>query len=144
MSVTENAELHCPQCQSRLQSSVRSGSQIHVCPNEHGCWIHTKELEKGLRGTFLSRPSPSNNLKSPADPDVVMDVFFLEGIEIDVCPSTKGIWLDPHEILPVMRKNERFGVNRRDVDARRDDRGDTWFAVDAVVTVLEWISVFIW
>ena len=42
------------------------------------------------------------------------------GIEIDYCPSCRGVWLDRGELDKIIERNEQ-SVRPRDDDYRRDD-----------------------
>jgi Zn-finger nucleic acid-binding protein len=65
-----------------------------------------------------------------------MDVYTIEGIEIDVCPKTGGVWLDFDEIIPILQKNDRILLERRDRNSTNG--GFTW--LDFVATILSGIS----
>ncbi|MEX1254946.1 MAG: zf-TFIIB domain-containing protein [Dehalococcoidia bacterium] len=56
--------------------------------------------------------------------DVSMKEIDRRGVEVDICPECKGVWLDRGELdklLAAAPQYEREYAGRRDRDRRRDD-----------------------
>jgi Zn-finger nucleic acid-binding protein len=81
-------------------------------------------------------------MKCPLCPDSVLDVTFHAGIELDICPTCRGVWLDRGELdriaasaaagaprvdrpaTPQWSTNHGEDGSRWDDDDRDDDRDD--------------------
>ncbi len=63
-SVRELAKMRCPKCAERLTTRTHLEVVVDECPNGHGIWLDTAELEKlmsrggsGWLSRLLGRPS---------------------------------------------------------------------------------------
>jgi len=63
-SVRDLAKMRCPKCGDRLMTLTRLEVDLDECPNGHGVWLDTGELEKlsaregsGWLSRILGRPS---------------------------------------------------------------------------------------
>jgi Zn-finger nucleic acid-binding protein len=45
-----------------------------------------------------------------------------QGVEIDLCPNCRGVWLDRGELDKILERSETY--DRRPPEYRRDDRDD--------------------
>jgi Zn-finger nucleic acid-binding protein len=88
---------------------------IDVCPKCQGIWFDNEELEKVL-GTrkldsLLTKRTGTESrskLKCPRC-GVLMDLEYAEDVEIDVCPSCHGVWLDYGELERLKELTEAGG-----------------------------------
>ncbi|MBE6430050.1 MULTISPECIES: zf-TFIIB domain-containing protein [Campylobacter] len=67
-------------------------------------------------------------MRCPVCKDVDLVMSERSGVEIDYCPSCRGVWLDRGELDKIIersasnsRQNEYFG-NKREYEPRKDDR----------------------
>lgn len=58
-------------------------------------------------------------MKCPVD-DTVLELSERQGVEIDYCPSCRGVWLDRGELDKIL---DRAGGDRRGDDEEEDRRG---------------------
>lgn len=101
-------QLHCPACGSELVDDFVGFCTIDECRRCRGMW-----LDKGELDTLTSRPLPARFLKpqvpnaAPLRPEgtrpcphcaETMQVNRIKGVNIDVCPTCQGIWLDQGEL----------------------------------------------
>ena len=69
-------------------------------------------------------------MKCPVD-DTVLAISDRSGIEIDYCPTCRGVWLDRGELDKIIERSdddskpERRGYQADDDDRSRNDRYDT-------------------
>jgi len=116
------------------------------CPKDHGAWIEKKQLAP----TFTQQVSPKhvpgmatslNHRYSPAHPKTKLEIYYFDGIEIDVCPCSKGIWLDKEEILPVLlqltKNDEKYS------SLKVQDELSTWDWIEIVLNLTEVLFCFI-
>lgn len=67
-------------------------------------------------------------MRCPVCKDVDLVMSERSGVEIDYCPSCRGVWLDRGELDKIiersasnLRQNEYFG-SKREYESRKDDR----------------------
>lgn len=100
--------LHCPACGSELVDDFVGVCSIDECRRCRGMWLDKGELE-----ALTSRPLPARFLKphvpnaAPLRPEgtrpcphcaEIMQVNRIKGVNVDVCPTCQGIWLDQGEL----------------------------------------------
>jgi Zn-finger nucleic acid-binding protein len=56
--------------------------------------------------------------------DTVLDVTYHAGIELDICPKCRGVWLDRGELNKIVDELESRSSGAP--AARRDDRAGAW------------------
>jgi Zn-finger nucleic acid-binding protein len=63
-------------------------------------------------------------MKCPTDHTILM-LAVREGIEIDYCPTCRGVWLDRGELDKIIERSSTYDVTRAaSEDRRRDDDDD--------------------
>jgi PAS domain S-box-containing protein len=115
----EEKILQCPRCWVMLNKEevklLGPKVIIDVCPKCQGIWFDNEELEKVL-GTrkldsLLTKRTGTESrskLKCPRC-GVLMDLEYAEDVEIDVCPSCHGVWLDYGELERLKELTEAGG-----------------------------------
>jgi Zn-finger nucleic acid-binding protein len=59
-------------------------------------------------------------MKCPTDHTILM-LAVREGIEIDYCPTCRGVWLDRGELDKIIERSATYDITRSPQDARVDD-----------------------
>jgi len=65
-------------------------------------------------------------MKCPVD-SAELTISDRQGVEIDFCPTCRGVWLDRGELDKILERSSNFDDRRggrRDDDRRRDDDDD--------------------
>lgn len=137
-------KLPCPSCHNRrLQRIARNGIQVDVCPRCAGVWLDHYELDliskrydpSMLRdATFLNKYAEESTQGHKQCPVCKVDMPLYKitkpiPIEIDVCETCSGIWLDKGELDQAQILNEvPKALN----------------AIDAEPTKETWLLQFLW
>jgi Zn-finger nucleic acid-binding protein len=85
---------------------------IDVCPKCNGIWLDKGELNKILKDKKLSNYLTKHIGTKSTSPMVcprcgmTMDIERAEDIEVDVCLSCGGVWLDEGELEDLKEKTE--------------------------------------
>lgn len=61
-------------------------------------------------------------MKCPIDPTVDLVMTDRQGVEIDYCPTCRGVWLDRGELDKILERSAAAPTRRRDDDDDDDDR----------------------
>lgn len=110
--------MDCPRTGQPMEEVEINGVKVDISTGCGGIWFDNFELEKfdeknesaGEKLIAASKKYLDTNvdtsarLQSPKNPDVTMMRHFFsvrEKIEIDECPETGGIWLDPGELKKI-------------------------------------------
>ena len=107
--------VECPRCWVKADRVVRKGIEIDICPKCKGIWVDTKELKKLINNPELHKHltkyvgiESKSSLVCPRCGGL-MNLEYAENVEVDVCLSCKGIWLDKGEFEELKGKeNKRF------------------------------------
>ncbi len=114
--------LKCPACTADLTPSRcdMTGLEIDSCFYCRGLWFDYNELRK-----FFSAPKLYNNFRLPHNsfkvkiknappqrlcarcPEIALVAVQIDKVEVDECPSCKGIWLDSGEIARLIELQEK-------------------------------------
>ncbi len=109
----ERRKPECPKCQNPLHERPLkwTGVKVDCCPSCHGMWFEVGELQEHLdtvEGEFV--PPAGARVSSRRCPTcgIAMTAFeYLQtGVEIDLCESCRGVWLDLGEIKRLAAKPE--------------------------------------
>jgi len=91
---------------------------IDICPNCHGIWLDKGELQKILKDRKLADYLTKHIGTKSRSPMVcprcgnTMDIEKVEDIEVDVCLSCGGVWLDEGELKDLKQiKEERYELD---------------------------------
>jgi Zn-finger nucleic acid-binding protein len=122
--------LRCPDCALPLIERKIGVHSLHPCSSCRGLWIDRDEalaLSATIRhGASFAAPTkrekPLRVRHCSRCDGVSMSVLRYRGIEIDLCPTCKGIWLDADEIAPIMaRHGLKKGDRRKPLSVTLDD-----------------------
>ena len=105
----------CPRCWVRAERKRRKGIDIDICPRCGGIWLDTRELKKLIANPGLHRYltkyvglESKSKLVCPRCGNL-MSLERADEVEVDVCLSCKGIWLDRGELEALDgKKRKRF------------------------------------
>lgn len=98
---------------------------IDVCPKCHGVWLDKGELDKILKDKKLSNYLTKHVGTKSRSPMVcprcgnTMDLETAEDVEVDVCLSCGGVWLDEGE-LEELKGLSKDGY-KLDMEAKDDE-----------------------
>ncbi len=103
---------HCPKCKSELtlvQYAVDSGIYIDRCPNKHGIFLDSGEIESIQ--IFFERVSGQNHSEKreklhrvcPND-GTPLSLVKCEAETLDQCPKCQGVWCDVGELRRVIQQ----------------------------------------
>ena len=85
---------------------------IDVCPKCHGIWLDKGELQKILKdrklADYLTKHIGTKSKSPMVCPrcGMTMDLEKAEDVEVDVCLSCGGVWLDAGELEELKQKTE--------------------------------------
>jgi Zn-finger nucleic acid-binding protein len=137
-------KLCCPRCEARLEKDTRNADlYLYLCPNDHGAWIDSRHIPATFKLELSPKHVPGlatriNHRHSPAFPKTKLEIFYFQGMEIEICPRSQGIWLDKDEILPVVfHLVETKGAYTNRVGR---DQLDGW---DWLYIVIELLGIFV-
>ena len=104
----------CPRCWVRAERKRRAGIDIDICPKCGGIWLDTRELKKLLSNPNLHRHltkyvglESKSKLLCPRCGGL-MNLENAEEVEVDVCLTCKGIWLDRGELEALGGKKKKL------------------------------------
>jgi len=101
--------MYCPRDDFGLTTKVLSGSDVHQCTSCHGLWIskgsilalaeatHIPSLAQHVMNEKAPEHFELGALKCPAD-GTQMQFRSMGQVEVDICPSCHGVWLDRGEL----------------------------------------------
>lgn len=104
----------CPSCSEVMEPTNASGTPTHTCLYCNGVWISRQSLDElltreGKRGSFPASFCDSYastvQKRCPTCTDTSLHVISAGAIEIDVCVSCDGIFLDEGEIRTLLPQN---------------------------------------
>jgi len=105
--------IDCPRCWVETDRTKRRGVIIDVCAKCEGIWLDTNELKKLISAKALevhltkyAEKKATSKLVCPRCGGL-MDLEYADKVEVDVCLSCKGIWLDKGELTDLEKKKNR-------------------------------------
>jgi len=126
-----------------LEKDTRNADlYYHGCPEGHGAWIEQRHIPARLKLELGPKHLPGvatriNHRYSPAFPKTKMDIVTFQGMDIDICPRTKGIWLDKDEILPVLLHIIKTNEEYADLVKTEQISGGYWLSL-----IMELLGIF--
>jgi len=105
----------CPECDLELREFRLGSVDLDFCEECHGLWFDREELLRTSQGVHLGTKEippmfhkPVKEIISRERPCVEcrisMEIIDYEGVEVDICPTCKGIWLDAQELPQLIRR----------------------------------------
>ncbi len=105
-------KIECPRCWKQMDQVKKDRVEIDVCPECKGIWLDTRELlkltdEKALH-EFLTRYAELEGDSELVCPRCggLMNAETAKGVEVDVCTTCKGVWLDAGELEAISAERE--------------------------------------
>ncbi|HWL38945.1 MAG TPA: zf-TFIIB domain-containing protein [Gemmatimonadaceae bacterium] len=98
----------CPRCRVPLEVMAHEGFKGATCPKCEGIWLGADDLLSALRHyatdkgvalktvALLETPAKPSGLRCPQCPSE-LQVIALRAIEVEKCPSCRGVFLDRGE-----------------------------------------------
>ena len=114
----------CPRCWVRAERKLRRGIEVDICPKCGGIWLDTRELKKLISNpslhTHLTRYVGLESKSKLLCPRCggLMNLEHAEEVEVDVCLTCKGIWLDRGELEAIERSQQARGFARSRVASK--------------------------
>jgi Zn-finger nucleic acid-binding protein len=121
--------IDCPRCWVRTDRVNRKGVEIDICPKCNGIWLDTRELKKLIDSprlydylTSYMGTEAQSKLVCPRCGGL-MNLEEAEEIEVDVCLSCRGVWLDAHELeaLKEAHKSYKSESEEKELESRKDE-----------------------
>lgn len=110
-------KIDCPRCwveAERVEIEVFGPNiEIDECPKCHGIWLDPGELKKLLKDRkitdYLTKEIGTQSKSDLMCPRCggLMDIESAEDVEIDVCLTCRGVWLDAGELEDLKSKSEQ-------------------------------------
>ena len=110
-------KIDCPRCNvgtSRKEMDVFGPNFfIDVCPKCKGIWLDSGELKKLLRdkklSDYLTKEIGTQSKSKLICPRCggLMDLETADDVEVDVCLTCHGVWLDSGELMELKSMSER-------------------------------------
>lgn len=129
-----NKALPCPRDESALVEAPQHGVRAHECKRCHGIFIDANRVA-GLKAQAncnrnVRRPVGQAHIYCPHDQDKLVP-FTFRNVEVDVCFTCLGVWLDANEfekVNVIVRQPKPNGQAGKDEDppwfTRRPDDPD--------------------
>lgn len=120
----------CPRDRTALDASSVDGASIHSCKKCKGLWLDReplKVLTDSDSETLVRRVRAASTGAPPIycpREGMSLSVVRLGGVEIDVCRSCYGVWLDKRELEKIKAALTDSPVDDL-IDRLLDTRGDT-------------------
>ena len=142
MSQSTTTQLRCPRDSTLLIAAPDHQCRAHGCPQCQGIFIDQNKVD-GLRAQaawhkHVRHPQGQVQLQCPHDGDKLI-AFPFKQVEVDVCLSCHGVWLDKDELEKISKKIAPSAP--RKVQPEEESSTD-WtdvveFVCDAVSSVLD-------
>lgn len=114
--VLREKTIDCPRCwveAERIEVKVLGPNiEIDECPRCHGIWLDPGELKKLLKDRkmtdYLTKEIGTQSKSQLVCPRCggLMDIESAEDVEIDVCLTCRGVWLDAGELEDLKSKSQ--------------------------------------
>lgn len=114
--IIKEKPIDCPRCFTRtIRQEVKvfgPNIDIDICPNCNGTWLDTGELKKMIKDRkitdYLTKDIGTKTESKLVCPRCggLMDIENADDIEVDVCLSCNGVWLDEGELEGLKLKSE--------------------------------------
>lgn len=99
--------LACPRDATPLRPFTMDGITVDACPKCRGHWLDATELARVTNDEELERLAhvslTTGKLVCPRC-TAGLGTGRIEGVEVDPCPSCRGVWLDSGEIRDAQRQ----------------------------------------
>jgi hypothetical protein len=112
--------MKCPNCQSELQTAVRHGIGVDVCPSCKGMWLNQQELDAledeafdlgdREKGTLVFATEASDRACPVCAKPLQGFMYRLYDLPLEFCVEGHGYFLDAGEddrVLTLMRNEEK-------------------------------------
>ena len=129
-------QLECPRCWVAMKKEVVEVSGpnvvIDVCPQCRGIWLDNNELKKILGdrklANYLTKHIGTQSKSKLVCPRCggLMDLEYAQDVEIDVCLTCHGAWLDQGELERLKEKSEAGFTG--DKAAKAEEELEDWWA----------------
>jgi Zn-finger nucleic acid-binding protein len=109
----------CPVDKSALETHQEVTAQALFCRTCHGIWFSREHLAAFLRSASGTKPLPRKKVFSQKSPlsaserlcpsceSIDLSPRVIDGVEIDVCPTCSGVWLDAGELELIVTRFRR-------------------------------------
>jgi Zn-finger nucleic acid-binding protein len=136
----------CPRDSGSLNSFRTREVDALQCDHCRGLWLPPETVARALGHAVPSAPRlvARSSARCPCDGDCLTPVR-AHGIEIDVCPSCRGVWLDRGELDRILGSNRvrpgtRLGSGLGSDAPDLALEGPTWLGEAACEVVIEVVA----
>ncbi len=125
------AEPRCPRCTFPLVVHLMGGQTVDVCPRCKGTFLEHVDAEQIIgRGLNALQPASGGGARSslacPLGHGRLIAYRVLD-VEVDVCPTCRGLWLDQWEGVRLKRALASAPVVSTDAPPGQERRGAGWY-----------------
>ena len=106
--------MKCPVDKTDLEPKNVDGFTCHECPECEGLWLEAQSLKTFADNADLIFPDLSKLASSQTKPSarrlfcphdtIALHEFYYNAVELDICRSCAGIWLDKGEIEKIQNQ----------------------------------------
>lgn len=106
--------MRCPRDAAELRPFTLDGITTDACPKCRGVWLDAEELSRVTNDAELEKlahagAAPAAKALACPRCSATLHAARVEAVEVDPCPSCRGVWLDAGEL----REAERQVMTRR-------------------------------
>ena len=106
----------CPRCKSKLSQRMYKGIEVDRCSSCKGMWLDYDEMDQledkvldddDIKGEMMFRSYVGDMECPKCSAGMQMFHYSAFDVELDICPSDHGFWLDNGEekkVLDIMKK----------------------------------------
>lgn len=121
----------CPKCRTDLAERPAGDNTIYVCGRCEGIWMADDALRKYLRMaaaaqgaankllSLVETPPTATDLRCPVCPEIDLERLKYRAVEVDRCPTCRGIFLDHGEIQRIAERTLRAQQEAAELGAQR-------------------------
>jgi Zn-finger nucleic acid-binding protein len=137
--------MKCPNCTGTLKPINYKRVNVDKCDSCHGIWFDFSEIDQledtefafdNLKNTMITRVKPGDQKCAKCQATMQKFYYRWEELELEVCPSNHGFWLDAGEEEKLLTFIDKFEkdlyvklVGEEDWERRkRNMKSDSWLA----------------
>lgn len=149
--------MKCPNCTGALKPINYKGVNVDKCDSCHGIWFDFSEIDQledtefafdNLKNTMITRVKSGDQKCAKCQATMQKFYYRWEELELEVCPSNHGFWLDAGEEEKLLTFIDKFEkdlyvklVGEEDWERKkRNMKSDSWL-VELMFTVRDRLNM---